>query len=100
MTNSSLLTPSDGYYIYFESSVGGHGFKAQLLSPVIAVPVRRSTCLSFWYHMYGQHVNILNVYAKHGSALGSPVWTRTGTQGNQWLQAYVNVPSGTNMQVK
>ena len=50
--------------------------------------------------MYGTHINTLNVYVQPPSNLGpslsNPVWTRKGTQGNQWLQAKVQItPSGT-----
>lgn len=35
-------------------------------------------CLRFWYHMYGTHINTLNVYTKSGGQLGTPVWSHTG----------------------
>lgn len=41
--------------------------------------------------MYGTHVNTLNVYLTSGSALGTPVWTHTGTLSNKWYNANVNI---------
>jgi hypothetical protein len=42
--------------------------------------------------MYGTHVNTLNVYVMSGSpTIGSPVWTKKGTQGNRWIKASVNI---------
>jgi hypothetical protein len=35
--------------------------------------------------MYGIHVNTLNVYLSSGTTnLTTPIWSRKGTQGNQW----------------
>lgn len=59
---------------------------ARLVSPLISVSLATTKCLSFWYNMYGPSVGSLNVYAKT-SSLGSPIWSRNGTQGNQWHQA-------------
>ena len=59
---------------------------ARLVSPLISVSSATTKCLIFWYNMYGPNVGSLNVYAKT-SSLGSPIWSRNGTQGNQWHQA-------------
>lgn len=29
------------------------------------------------------------------SSLGSPIWTKLGTQGNQWKSGQVNIPAST-----
>ena len=80
-----------GYYMYIETSAPRrNGDTARLISPRQqgqATP----RCLRFWYHMYGAHVNALNVYVMSGSRLGTAVWTRKGTQGNHWFQASVNL---------
>jgi hypothetical protein len=35
--------------------------------------------------MYGIHVNTLNVYLSSDTTnLTTPIWSRKGTQGNQW----------------
>lgn len=64
------------------------GDVARITSPPVAPGVK---CLNFWYHMFGPHVDTLNVYAKTGLNLRNPVWTKTGTQGNFWLQANVTI---------
>ncbi|XP_060564981.1 MAM and LDL-receptor class A domain-containing protein 1-like [Ruditapes philippinarum] len=82
-----------GWYIYVEtSSPRKPNDKARLLSA--QVPSRNAYCLKFWYHMYGPHVNALNIYKKT-SSLGSPIWTKLGTQGNQWKSGQVNIPAST-----
>lgn len=84
---------TDGYYMFIEaSSPRRAGDKARLVSP--AISGNGTMCLNFWYHMYGAHINSLNVYVLRGSALGTPVWTKHGTQGNAWKQGQVQ----TNVQ--
>lgn len=77
-----------GYYIYTEASVNNNK-TARLLSP----PLQVSTivCVNFWYHMYGANVNRINLRLKHGGALGQPLWTKIGNQGNRWFNAKVDV---------
>lgn len=65
---------------------------ARLESPLLGSGDK--TCLRFWYHMYGTHINTLNVYQTlNNNALGQPVWRKTGTQGNSWKYAEVTLPS-------
>ena len=83
-----------GYYMFIESSSPrAPGDLARLFSPAIngASPM----CVQFWYHMYGPHINALNVYLSQGNTLGTPVWTRQGNQRNQWSQGTVQVPGGS-----
>lgn len=39
--------------------------------------------------MYGPHIGSLNVYLPDSgsSVLTSPVWTRSGTHGNRWMNS-------------
>ena len=75
-----------GRYVYIEVSPQRPKESARLVSPVISVSSASTKCLTFWYHMYGPHVGSLNVYA-NATTLGSPIWSKNGTQGNQWKQA-------------
>ena len=84
--------------MYIETSAPRHnGDTARLLSP--RQTQSGTKCLRFWYHMYGAHVNALNVYVMTGSRLGTAVWTRRGTQGNRWIQAslVLNTTSAFNV---
>ena len=56
-------------------------------------------CLTFWYHMYGQHIHILNIYLKSKGVLGSPVWTKQGTHGDMWRKGEVSLIGATPFQV-
>lgn len=81
-----------GYYVYIETSGDLHnGDKARLVSPTVP---SGNYCLTFWYHMYGQSIDHLNVYTMAGNTIPStPVWTRARNQGNAWFSANVNLPS-------
>ena len=47
----------------------------------------------FWYYMYGDQIEVLNVYLLEQGATGlpKPYWMRTGSQGEHWIQAIVEV---------
>ena len=45
-------------------------------------------CLKFFYHMLGRSVGTLNVYS--GS---KNVFTKSGSQGNKWIEAKVPISS-------
>ena len=93
-----ILSHTDGYYVYIETSSRRPNDKARLQSPVVPANAGPK-CLRFWYHMYGAHVNTLNVYVRAGVTLGSPVWTKRGTQGNRWIAAAVVISKPTQFTV-
>lgn len=74
-----------GKYVYIESSAPRKpGDKARLISPQITST--SPMCMSFYYHMYGQHIGTLNVYLKTGNTLPrSAVWSKSLNQGNKWI---------------
>jgi len=92
-----------GFYVYIETSGQSPNDTAVLYSP--AVPTtsgkpNNMVCLQFWYHMYGQHVDTLNLFMKRGQQLPpSPIWTKSGTQGNRWRLGQIAVTSTTPFQV-
>lgn len=58
-------------------------------------------CLKFWYYMYGRNVASLNVYVQAGLVLPSqPVWKRSGTQGQQWNLASVDISARNTFNVR
>lgn len=98
-TMKCLLPFIVGYYIYYETSDGSNGDKAQLKSPQISVTTG-TKCLSFWYYMFGPSVDSLNVYLMQGTKLGSPVFHRERTQGQKWIQATIDITNQQNVQVR
>ena len=84
-----------GFYAYIEASFPRkENDTARLLSPVLTL----SQCLNFWYHMYGQHVNRLNVYTKTAKKMNL-AWSKYGSHGNQWRAAHVFLNSTDPYQV-
>ena len=82
-------------YLYIEASFPRKdGDNARIISPVIPSDKKsgKSHCFTFWYHMYGPHINALNVYLMTG---GSPLklWTRVGDNGDNWRYAQVDLVS-------
>ena len=88
-----------GKYIYIETSVPiTTGDRAQIRSRVIDASC--TTCkLNFWYHMYGTTIGRLTVYMQPTSGTRQQVWTKRGNQGNQWLQANVDLVSNGPYQI-
>ena len=66
---------------------------ARLLSGQIPSPAGSDNCLTFWYYMYGDQVEVLNVYVEDVGWTGfsNPTWMRTGSQGEHWIQATVEL---------
>ncbi|XP_028297170.1 MAM and LDL-receptor class A domain-containing protein 2 isoform X2 [Gouania willdenowi] len=85
-----------GHYIYVDNSVGEWGDMSFLVGDVFQ-PSLRGHCLTFWYHMKGDHVGTLKVYINDremhaaGSEDGALKWIETGNKGDKWETASVSV---------
>ncbi|XP_055957693.1 MAM and LDL-receptor class A domain-containing protein 2 [Patella vulgata] len=85
-----------GYYMYTESSYPRKsGDKAQLSSFQISAPKTSDSCVTFWYHMFGDHIGTLSAYIVKGGKRGNAVWSQKGDQGNQWNLASISVPKAS-----
>ncbi|XP_053568668.1 MAM domain-containing glycosylphosphatidylinositol anchor protein 1 [Bombina bombina] len=91
----------EGYYMFIEASRPRvNGDKARLISPMYNVTSRSpfhktSYCVSFYYHMYGKHIGLLNLLVRVKSSVETQVWTLSGNQGNKWKHVTVPIyPSG------
>ena len=93
-----------GYYIYIETSwPRAYGDKAWLISPNIqSILPQTTTCaLRFFYHMYGDSVETLSVFARQyrNGSVGNPIWKKTGSQGSVWRRAYIPLNMNYNFHV-
>ncbi|WAR02785.1 MLRP2-like protein [Mya arenaria] len=93
-TSDHTLQNNNGHYIYIEASGRRPNDTARILSQSVSLTTG-GKCLKFWYHMYGSDIYKLNIYAKQGSALGSILWSKVGTQGNKWKFANVYITPQT-----
>ena len=72
--------------MYIETSPLSFGDKAKLIFSPLRVAIGKWSCLKFYYHMYGDTINRLNVFIGN-----STVFTKSGQQGNVWMYAEVTV---------
>ena len=88
-----------GWYAFIETSLPRRpNDTARLISK--SQVTARSQCLNFWYHMYGSHINQLNVYLqKPGANLSRPVWSKYGSHGDVWRPAHVLMSSSPPFKV-
>ncbi|XP_019639608.1 PREDICTED: MAM and LDL-receptor class A domain-containing protein 1-like [Branchiostoma belcheri] len=88
-----------GHYMYFEASSIDPGVTSRLLSPTLPIIPSSSTptsyCLTFWYHMYGPHIGILNVNRKDSGGSETPLWSLSDDQGNTWQQGQLPLDGNT-----
>ena len=97
-------TTQDGYYMYIETSwPRKYGDKAWMVSRNFQATAPGATpCqLRFFYHMYGDSAEKLNVYIsnyQNGTAQ-TKVFGRVGPQGAAWNRAMVQLSSKKNFQV-
>uniref|UniRef100_A0A3P8W664 Si:ch211-106h4.4 n=4 Tax=Cynoglossus semilaevis TaxID=244447 RepID=A0A3P8W664_CYNSE len=83
-----------GHYLYVDCTVGEWGDRSFLVSEVFQWSTG-GHCLTFWYHMKGDHVGTLRVYINDrkmqngGNEEGILKWTETGNKGDQWKMANV-----------
>ena len=83
-------TTGSGSYLFIEAS-GIPNKVHQLESPLFSL--QRNATLSFAYHMLGSNMGTLSVEAYDNEAGWSTLWSRTGIQGNSWLDAAVVLPA-------
>ncbi|XP_023377367.1 MAM domain-containing glycosylphosphatidylinositol anchor protein 2 [Pteropus vampyrus] len=107
--NADRSGSKEGFYMYIETSRPRlEGEKARLLSPVFSIapknpygPSNTAYCFSFFYHMYGQHIGVLNVYLrlKGQTTIENPLWSSSGNKGQRWNEAHVNIYPITSFQL-
>ncbi len=106
-TPSSNTGPSGAaegsYYVYMESSSPNYSDKRAILtSPCFDLAGTNYATISFKYHMYGDASKMgslaLQVSTDNG-ANWSDVWSKSGNQGNAWLDANVDLNAYTGQTI-
>uniref|UniRef100_A0A3Q3E7G4 Neuropilin n=1 Tax=Labrus bergylta TaxID=56723 RepID=A0A3Q3E7G4_9LABR len=49
-------------------------------------------CMSFWYHMFGEHAGALHIKQRREAEAGQILWTVSGHQGSRWREGRVLLP--------
>lgn len=89
-----------GWYIFIEASFPRQpNDTARIHSPAITSNPSQPKCLSFWYHMYGPHIGQLNIYTKVGAQFLGPVWSKSGTHGDQWWNGQIPLSNSNPYQI-
>lgn len=55
--------------------------------------------MTFWYHMKGSKMGTLNIYTEGTTTAKSIIWTRSGSQGNDWVKGKVNITAMHGLKV-
>ncbi|WNJ20200.1 Ig-like domain-containing protein [Pontibacter sp. G13] len=95
-TPSSNTGPASAYagsyYAYMEASSPNYPSKtANLESDCLDFGALTDPELTFRYHMLGNAVGTLNVQVSLDGGTWNTVWTRSGTQGSNWLLATISL---------
>ncbi|XP_051561427.1 zonadhesin, like [Myxocyprinus asiaticus] len=92
--------PGLGSYLLMDSSFSVEGASAQLWSPSTSASSSGCLQLDFHYYMYGSSSNMeLKVHAATaGGALGAPIFSLTGNQGQGWKPAVVRYTGTADVQ--
>ncbi|RNA19907.1 MAM and LDL-receptor class A domain-containing 1-like [Brachionus plicatilis] len=65
---------------------------------IIVTKTPNGVCLNFWYHAYGE---TLNVYTRKRDQLSSqPIWSISKNQGNQWRTTSVTISENEDFEAK
>ncbi|XP_066266307.1 MAM domain-containing glycosylphosphatidylinositol anchor protein 2-like [Branchiostoma lanceolatum] len=74
-TTDHTLETDQSWYIYIETSSPRVANDAAVLLSA-NIPANQTSCLQFWYHMYGDDVNVLNIKLYANQTFTQPIWTR------------------------
>ena len=90
---------AEGWYVYIEASSPRLKGEIARLSSAQIDKAGIPTCVDFWFHMYGDGVDTLNLYTRSNGNLGNPIFTRIGERGDEWFRGQVEVTVDDNFQV-
>ncbi|XP_064478691.1 MAM and LDL-receptor class A domain-containing protein 1-like isoform X2 [Ornithodoros turicata] len=86
------LGTSSGGYVYVSTSGRLPSETAILASDVIALDLRKTQCVDFWYSISGNDVAHFKVFRFMGVALKEQIWNATSGVKDKWSQGRLRVP--------
>lgn len=103
-SNTGPSSASEGsQYVFMESSAPNYSTKrALLVSPCFNLSGINNGNFSFKYHMYGTSAmgSLSLAISTNNGSTWSTIWTRSGNQGNSWLDANVDLSSYSGNSVR
>ncbi|XP_072118280.1 enteropeptidase [Mobula birostris] len=94
-TDDHTFGNQSGFYIVVPRN---HFEKIRLYSPVLSTDTN-SSCLSFWYHMYGRNVARLQVWITINQVESFIAFEKEGDYGNQWNYGQLTINETTSVRV-
>ncbi|XP_029309020.1 neuropilin-1a-like isoform X2 [Cottoperca gobio] len=103
-------TGGPGNFIYMQlgdadapSKMGEDDGAEEKVASLASLPITApdaDLCMSFWYHMFGEHAGALHIKQRREAEAGQILWTVSGHQGSRWREGRVLLPhSGVSYQV-
>ncbi|XP_052069261.1 MAM and LDL-receptor class A domain-containing protein 1-like [Mytilus californianus] len=87
----------DGNYIYLNASNIEPGQKSNFTS--VTVSSEGDACFTFWFHMYGDGLETLNVYLV-SETMTQKLWSRSGNKPDLWQLAFIDISMLGTYQMK
>ncbi|CAF0741635.1 unnamed protein product, partial [Brachionus calyciflorus] len=88
------LGTKNGWFVYIETSLPSKQNDTARLESIPIAGYPSISCLSFFYHMRGEHIDTLKVYTKtQTTANETIIWSKSGNQGNKWFNGRINLNS-------
>lgn len=99
-----LLPPAGGpgNFIYMQlsdtdppSKTGEDDDDEDKVARLVSLPITATDtdlCMSFWYHMFGEHAGALHIKQSKEAEGGQIMWTVSGHQGSRWREGRVLLP--------
>nr|XP_020468074.1 neuropilin-1a-like isoform X2 [Monopterus albus] len=95
-------TGAPGNFIYMQlidsntpSKTGEDEDEEEKVARLASLPITApdtDLCMSFWYHMFGEHTGALHIKQRKEAEAGHILWTVSGHQGKQWREGRVLLP--------
>ncbi|KAM6989399.1 neuropilin-1a-like [Tautogolabrus adspersus] len=95
-------TGGPGNFIYMQlgdtdmpSKTGEDDDEDEKVASLASLPITApdaDLCMSFWYHMFGEHAGALHIKQRREAEGGQILWTVSGHQGSRWREGRVLLP--------
>ncbi len=91
-------TSGNGKYVFVEAT-GCNNQQLSFQTPCFDLTPLTAPSVIFWYHMLGDDQGTLTLEVDNGTGY-TPIWTKSGDQGNQWLPANISLAAYAGQVVK